>query len=68
MSLNFEKQTKIAVNRCYQAVVTRIIFTTRKVLPAIHKDVLPSFQQSMVVHPYECRCDCRNVSQACRTE
>ena len=59
ISLNFEKQTKIAINRCYQAVEPRIIFTTRKILPAIHKDVLPSLQQSMVVYQYVSRCDCR---------
>ena len=49
ISLNFEKRIKIAINRCYQAVEPRIIFTARKILPAIHKDVLPSLQQSMVV-------------------
>ena len=58
ISLNFEKQTKIAINRCYQAVEPRMIFATRKVLPAIHKDVLPSLQQSMVVYLYVCHCDC----------
>ena len=47
ISLNFEKQTKIAINRCYQAVEPRIIFTTRKILPAIHKDVLLFLQQSI---------------------
>ena len=36
ISLNFEKQTKIAINRCYQAVEPCIIFTTRKDLPAIY--------------------------------
>ena len=49
ISLNFEKQTKTATNRCYQVAEPRIIFTTRKILPAIHKNVLPSVQQSMVV-------------------
>ena len=58
ISLNFEKKSKIAINRCYQAVEPRIIFTTRKILPAIHKDVLPSLQQSMVVYQYVSRCDC----------
>ena len=38
----FEKQTKIAINRCYQAVEPRVIFTAKKNLPAIDKDVLPS--------------------------
>ena len=58
ISLNFEKQTKIAINRCHHAVEPRIIFTTRKILPAIHKDVLSSLQQSMVVYQYVCCCDC----------
>ena len=63
ISLNFEKQTKIAIKGCYQAVEPRIVFTTRKILPAIHKDVLPSFQQNMVVYQYVCRCDCRYVGR-----
>ena len=63
ISLNFEKQTKIAINLCFQAVEPRIIFTTRKILPAIHKDVLPSLQQSTVVYQYVCRCDCRYVGR-----
>ena len=63
ISLNFEKQTKIAINRCYQAVEPRIIFITRKILPAIHKNVLSSLQQSMVVYQYVCRCDCRYVGR-----
>ena len=57
ISLKFEKQTKIAINRCYQAVESRIIFTTRKILPAVHKNVPPSLQQSMVVYQCVCRCD-----------
>ena len=63
ISLNFEKQTKIAINRCYQAAEHRIIFTTRKILPAVHKNVLPSLQQSMVVYQCVCRCDCRYVGR-----
>ena len=62
-SLNFEKQTKTAINRCYQAVEPCIIFTTRKILPAIHTDVLPSVQQSMVVYQYVCHCDCQYVGR-----
>ena len=63
ISLNFEKQTKTAINQCYLAVEPRIIFTARKILPAIQKDVLPSLQQSMVIYQYVCRCDCRYVGQ-----
>ena len=61
--LNFEKKTKIAINRCYKAVESCIIFTTRKILPAVHKIVLPSLQQSMVVHQCVCRCDCQYVDR-----
>ena len=60
--LNFEKQTKTAINRCYHAVEHCIIFT-RKILPAMHEVVLPSLQQSMVVYQYMCRCDCRYVGR-----
>ena len=56
-------QAKIAVNRCYQAVELRISFTTRKILPAIHNDVLLFLRQSMVVYQYVCRCDCRYVGR-----
>ena len=35
------------------------IFSTRRILPAIHKDVLPTFQQSNVVYEYLCHCDRR---------
>ena len=63
VSLNFEKQTKIAINRCYRAVEHHIIFTTRKILPAIHKNVLSSLQQSMVAYQCVCRCDCRYVNR-----
>ena len=63
ISLKFETQTKIAINRCYQAAEHRIIFTTRKILPAVYKNVLPYLQQSMVVYQYVCRCDCRYVDR-----
>ena len=38
-------------------------FSTRKLLPAIHKDTLPSTHQSMVVYQYVYRCDCRYVGR-----
>ena len=62
ISLNFEKQTKTVINQCYQAVEPGIIFVTRKILPAIYKDVLFSLQQRVVVYQYVCLRDCRYVS------
>ena len=49
MSQKFEKLSKSAVNQCYGAVDPRVIFSTKKILPAVHKDVLPTTQQSMIV-------------------
>ena len=48
--LKFESQIKSAVQKCYGAVEPDVIFSTRKLLPAIYKDALPSTHQSMVVY------------------
>ena len=47
----------------FSTVQPRVIFTTRRILPAIHKDVLPASQLSMVVYQYVCRCKCRYVGR-----
>ena len=36
ISLKFESQIKSAVQKCYGAVDPRVLFSTRKLLPAIH--------------------------------
>ena len=61
--LKFETQIKSAVQKCYGAVDPCVTFSTRKLLPAIHKDALPSTHQSMVVYQYVCRCDCRYLGR-----
>ena len=58
--LKFERKIKLSINNCFGAVQPRVVFSTR---PAIHKDVLPAFQQSNVVYEYVCHCDSRNVGQ-----
>jgi len=63
VSLKFEKQTKSAIKECYSTVQLRIIFSTKKILPAIYKDHVPTTQQCMVVYQYVCRCDCRFVDR-----
>ena len=57
VSLKYEKQTKNAVNKCFGSVFTRVIFLTRKMLPSIRKDRLPSIQRSNVVYKYLRHCD-----------
>ena len=61
ISLKFEKQVKSNVQNCFSAVQPRLILQTRKILPSIHKDAVPTTQQSLVVYQYVCRCDCRYV-------
>ena len=62
-SLKFERKIKLSINNCFGAVQPRVIFSTRRILPAIHKDVLPTFQQSNVVYEYVCHCDSRYVGR-----
>ena len=50
ISLKFESQIKSAAKKCYGAIDLCIFFSTRKLLPASHKDALPSTHQSMVVY------------------
>ena len=40
VSIKFEKQITTAIQRCYFAVETRVVITTRSLLPAIKKDVV----------------------------
>ena len=37
----------------------RAVFSTRKMLPTVRKDVVLTKQQSMAVYQYVCRCNCR---------
>ena len=41
----------------------RVVFTTRRLLPATNKDVLPAFQQSNVIYEFSCHCDSRYVGR-----
>ena len=51
ISTKFEKQFKAAVSSCFGAVKLRVVvFSARKMLPTVRKDVVPAKQQSMVVH------------------
>ena len=62
-SLKFERKIKLSINNCFGAVQPRVVFSTRRILLAIRKDVLPTFQQSKVVYEYVCHCDSRYVGQ-----
>ena len=50
-----------AVKRCFFSVEPRVIFNTRKLLPAIKKDVLPSHYHSNVIYQFVCHCNSRYI-------
>ena len=56
ISMKFEKQITSAVKRCFFSVEPRIVFTTRQLLPATKKDVLPSHHQNNVIYQFVCHC------------
>ena len=62
-SMRYEMQIKTAVKRCYFAVEPCIVYTTRQLLPAAKKDVLPAFYQSNIVYQFLCHCDSRYVGR-----
>ena len=62
-STNLEKEVKTAVESCYGSVSTRLVFTSKHMLPVAHKDVLPAIQKSFVIYEYKCHCDSRYVGQ-----
>ena len=63
ISARFEKQVASAVQRCYFSVEPRVVFTTRQLLPASKKDVLPASQQSNIVYEFSCHCDSQYVGR-----
>ena len=58
-SANLEKEVKTAVESCYGSVSTRLVFTSKRMLPVARKDVLPGIQKSFVIYEYKCHCDSR---------
>ena len=47
----------------FGAVKFCVVFFTRKMLPTVRKDVVPTKQQSRVVYQCVCHCDCRYVGR-----
>ena len=63
VSMRYEMQIKTAIKRGYFAVEPCIVFTTRQLLPAAKKDVLPACHQSNIVYQFLCHCDSRYVGR-----
>ena len=60
-SINSEKEVKTAVESCNGSVNTRLVFTSKLMLPVACKNVLPTIQKSFVIYEYKCHCDSRYV-------
>ena len=60
-STNLKKEVQTAVESCCGFVSTRLIFTSKRMLPVARKDVLPTTQKSSVIYEYKCHCDSRYV-------
>ena len=56
---NLEREVKTAVASCYGSVSTRLIFTSKRMLPVACKDVLPTTHKSFVIYEYKCHCESR---------
>ena len=63
LSTNLEKEVTTAVESCYGSVSTRLVFTSRRMLPVARKDVLPIIQKSFAIYEYKCHCDSRYVER-----
>ena len=59
VSIRYKMQIKTAIKHCYFAVEPCIVYTTRQLLPAAKKDVLPAFHQSNIIYQFLCHCDSR---------
>ena len=64
LSTKFEKQITTAIQRCYFAVETRVVFTTRPLLPATKKDVLPAHHYNNVIYQFVYHCDLAQHSRS----
>ena len=63
VSTRFEKQVKSAVKQCFSAVEPRVVYSTKELLPATKKNVLPTLQKSNMIYQFSCHCDSRYVGR-----
>ena len=62
-STNLEKEVKTAEENHYGSVSTRLVFTSKRMLPVARRSVLPTTQKSSVIYEYKCHCDSRYAGQ-----
>ena len=63
VSTKFKKQITLAIQSCYFAVETYVVFITRCLLLATKKDVLPAHHHNNVIYQFVCHCNRRYVGR-----
>ena len=58
-----KSKIKAIVEKCFFAVEQRVIFTSRPLLPAIKKNMLPASLLSNVVYTFSCHCNSQYVGR-----
>ena len=61
MSQRFDNRIKQTVSHSNYAVQPRVIFTTRRLLPSVQKDVLRTSHKSKIIYKFQCQCVARYV-------
>ena len=64
--MRYEMQIKTEVKCCYFAIEPCIVYTTRQLLPAAKKNVLPASHQSNIVYQFLCHWDSRHMVCTCQ--
>ena len=59
----WKKKSKPPWKAAMVSVSTRLIFTSKRMLPVARKDALPTTKKSSVIYEYQCHCDSRYVGR-----
>ena len=62
-SQSFANNVASSVYRCFHAVKVRSIFATKAAFSSIHKDVLPIFNQSLLIYKFKYWCNSTYVGR-----
>ena len=54
---------KMAVESGYGSVITRVVFTSKRMLLVAHKNILSTTLKNSVIYEYSCHCDSRYVGR-----
>ena len=54
---------KATIDNCFSSINSRVIFTSKSILPFAHKDVVPAIKKSNVIYEFQCHCDSRYVGR-----